>query len=321
MTNRNIAPIQRWSTQSVEPARRLDYWIGAVCTSFLEMEIKCSVPSDFHCALERGQLESIGINHVQGHGQHVYRTRPAIARSASNYYYLLCKTDFEWAAAHNENSICLRPNDLLLIDSRRPYEFHFEETANSLSLELPIAWVDSWISEPERCIGQRIDGNVGLGLALSAFVRQFSPALVLNRPLPAPILTDQLGALLALAFGTEIAVSASDRRGTEKLLEKIRSVVRMRHAEPGLTAAAVASDLAISERTLHRCLHGAALTFGGLLCECRMSVARRMLSEARFDHVSVGGIGMKVGLSDPSHFIRQCRRYLGTTPGNFRRSR
>ncbi|WP_445492352.1 helix-turn-helix domain-containing protein [Rhodopseudomonas sp. RCAM05734] len=321
MTSKDIAAIQQWSTRLVEPARRLDYWIGAVCASFLEMEIKCSAPSDFHCALERGQLETIGINHVQGHGQHVYRTRPAIVRSVSNYYYLLCKVDFEWAAVQNDNSVCLRPNDLLLIDSRCPYEFHFEGTSNTLSLELPIAWVESWISQPQKCIGRRIDGNVGWGLALSAFARQLSPALALHRPLPAQILTDQLGALLALAFGAEVPVSGSDRRGAEKLLAKIQTVVRMRYAEPGLTAAAVAADLHVSERTLHRCLNGAALTFGGLLSECRMSAARRMLSEARFDHVSVGGIGLKVGLSDPSHFIRQCRRYLGTTPGEFRRSR
>jgi AraC family transcriptional activator of tynA and feaB len=45
------------------------------------------------------------------------------------------------------------------------------------------------------------------------------------------------------------------------------------------------------------------------------------LAEPRFDRVSIGGIGQKVGLTDPSHFIRQCRKYLGVTPGEFRRRR
>jgi AraC-like DNA-binding protein len=52
-----------------------------------------------------------------------------------------------------------------------------------------------------------------------------------------------------------------------------------------------------------------------------MAAARRMLSEPRFDRIGISGIGLRVGLSDPSHFIRQCRKSLGMTPGAFRRQR
>jgi hypothetical protein len=95
---------------------------------------------------------------------------------------------------------CVTPaaSDLVLLDSRRCYEFNFPVTANTLSLELPIAWVDSWITDAERCIGQRIDGRAGWGAALSAFACQLTPQLAIDRPLPARVLTDQLGALLAL---------------------------------------------------------------------------------------------------------------------------
>jgi AraC family transcriptional regulator, positive regulator of tynA and feaB len=321
MTSRNAALIQKWSTRLVEPARRLDYWVGAVCEGFLEMDITCPVRSDFDCSLERGQLDTIGINRVQGSGQHVYRTQSAIARSDSNYYYLLCKTDLEWGASQNGNSVRLRPGDLLLVDSRRRYEFHFQDRVDTLSLELPTAWVDSWIAEPEKHIGQRIAGDTGWGMALSAFARQLSPQLAVDRPLPAQVFTDQLGALLALSCGSAIPASAAERQGAAKLLDQIGDVIRLRYAEPGLTAATVAADLHVSERTLHRCLNRAALTFCGLLNQCRMSAARRMLTERRFDHISVSGIGLRVGLADPSHFIRQCRRYLGMTPGDFRRGR
>jgi AraC-like DNA-binding protein len=139
--------------------------------------------------------------------------------------------------------------------------------------------------------------------------------------LPAQLLTDQLGALLALSFGSEIPARPSEQRDAAGLLDQIGRVIRLRYAEPGLTAATVAAHLRVSQRTLHRCLNNAGLTFSGLLNDCRMAVARRMLSEPRFDHVGVGGIGLRVGLSDSSHFIRQCRRHLGMTPGAFRRQR
>ena len=43
--------------------------------------------------------------------------------------------------------------------------------------QLPIAWVDSWITDAERCIGQRIDGRAGWGAALdeAAFLRLIRP--------------------------------------------------------------------------------------------------------------------------------------------------
>ena len=33
------------------------------------------------------------------------------------------------------------------------------------------------------------------------------------------------------------------------------------------------------------------------------------------------GVGLRIGLSDPSHFIRQCRKHLGMTPGKLRGQR
>jgi len=321
MAARTTAVIEKWSTGLVEPERRLDYWIGAVCECFLEMDITTQVRSDFDCTVQRGQLDTIGINRVEGSAQHVYRRKASLARSASNFYYLLCKTDNDWTVMQNGHASRLQPTDLVLLDSRHCYEFNFPVTANTLSLELPIAWVDSWITDAEGRIGQRIDGRTGWGAALSAFACQLTPQLAIDRPLPAPVLTDQLGALLALAFGSEIPATPSEQRDAARLLDQIGRAIRLLYAEPGLTAVTVAGHLRVSERTLHRCLNNAGLTFSGLLTDCRMAAARRMLSEPRFDHIGVGGIGLRVGLCDSSHFIRQCRRYLGMTPGAFRRQR
>jgi AraC family transcriptional activator of tynA and feaB len=321
MVARTTADIETWSTGLVEPERRLDYWIGAVCECFLEMDITTPVRAGFDCSITRGQLDTIGINRVEGSAQHVYRRKASLARSATNYYYLLCNTDNAWTVSQSGRSSLLRPSDLVLLDSRRCYEFNFPLTSNTLSLELPIAWVESWIADPDQRIGQRIDGSAGWGAALSAFARQLTPQLTVERPLPAQVLTDQLGSLLALAYGSEIPATASEQRDAAKLIDRIGRVIRLRYAEPGLTAATVAGHLDVSERTLHRCLNKAGLTFSGLLNECRMAAARRMLSEPRFDRISIGGIGLRVGLLDPSHFIRQCRKYLGMTPGAFRQQR
>ena len=69
------------------------------------MDITTPVRSGFDCAVQRGQLDTIGINRVEGSAQHVYRRKASLARSAANFYYLLCKTDNDWTVMQNGHRV------------------------------------------------------------------------------------------------------------------------------------------------------------------------------------------------------------------------
>jgi AraC-like DNA-binding protein len=313
------AAIHTWSTDAVPPPQRLDYWIGAVCEGFLEMDVTSTQAGRFGATLESVPLGPIGVNRVRGTAQDVYRTRRAIAHSRSNYYYLLCKTDSPWVAVQEERAARMLPGDVVLVDSRRCYAFHLQQSADTLSLELPTAWVESWLPDADDHVARRIDGGTGWGSVLSRFAQALSPEIAAKPPLPSALLTDQLGGLLALALGQ--GPLAPDESSRAALRRRVLDATRERHAEPGLTAASVARELSASERSLHRCLADGATTFATVLTSFRMQVAQRMLGDARFDRLSIAEIGFRVGLSDASHFVRQCRRYLGHTPGELRRLR
>lgn len=187
---------QRWSTDAVPPAQRLDYWVGAVCEGFLEMDITSPVAGGgFGASLESAPLGPLVVNEVRGSAQDVYRTRRAIAHSRHNYYYLLCKTDSPWTMAQEGRCARLLPGDPVLVDSRRLYEFHLLQSADTVSLELPTAWVDAWLPDAGDQVARRIDGQSGWGAVLSGFVRQCTPQMAAKPPLPAQLLSDQLGGL------------------------------------------------------------------------------------------------------------------------------
>lgn len=312
------APIRRWSTDSVPEPQRLDYWVGAVCESFLEMEITSPAARRIECELDSAPLGALQLNRAGGSPQDVYRSSRAVARSRENYFYLLCKSDHAWVAAQHGRQARLLPGDLVLLDSRHCYEFHFRETCNTISLELPIAWVERWLPDPGSLAARRIDGSDGFGAALSAYARQLQPELALAPPLPPELITEQLGALLTLATGGGEAPRAGEG---PSMRERICAALRERHGEPGLTAAAVACGLGIAERSLHRCLAGSGLSFAPLLADCRVDAARRMLADPRFDRLTVAEVGRRVGLLDASHFVRVVRRHTGYTPGALRRQR
>ena len=314
------AAIRRWSTDAVPAGQRLDYWIGAICEGFLEMEATSPSAARFHSSLMSARLGGIGVNRVRGSAQDVFRSAGAIAKSGENHYYLLSKPDSAWTVVQGPRSARMLPGDSVLIDSRQRYEFHFPLSADSVSIELPRTWVDRWLVDAGRHVGCRIDGGAGWGQVLGSFLRELTAEAAVAPPLPPGLLTDQLGCLLALATGGGAPARVSGP-ASNALCQRVRNAIDERHAEPGLTAGAVAAGIGSSERSLHRCLAQAGLGFARLLLERRMAAARRLLAEPRFDRLSVGEIGRRVGLCDASHFIRLCRRELGATPGSLRRSR
>jgi AraC family transcriptional activator of tynA and feaB len=145
--------IRRWTTDAERPNRRLSYWIDAICEGFLEMSVTSPCGATFQSSLESAQLGPIGVNRVRGTRQDVYRSQAAIRRARSNYYYLLCKPDGAWSVGQDGRVAAMKPGDVVLVDSRRPYEFHFPQSSDTVSLELAPSWVESWLPDPARARG------------------------------------------------------------------------------------------------------------------------------------------------------------------------
>ncbi len=221
MTVLPVSPLRSWSTDVVDPRRRLDYWVGAICEGFLEMEAGSRDPARFNAELVSAALVCIGLNRVRASAQDVYRTRRGISRSHENFFYLLCKTDASWSTSQRDREASLQPGDLALVDSRYCYEFHFPTSANTVSLELPVAWVETWLPKSDESVARRIDGQSGWGLTLSTFVRQLHPELAAAPPLPPELLVDQLGTLLALATGDGLV--ADEGPGQAAAIRPLRS--------------------------------------------------------------------------------------------------
>jgi len=302
----------RWSTDAVDAPDRLDYWIGAICECFLEMDASAPAPARFESELLSSPLHGLRVNRVRGSAQDVYRTRSAIARSRQNFYYLLCKEATPCnVVQHGAHADRLLPGDLALIDSRQCYELHFPQAVDTFSIQLPTQWLETWLPDPRRHLGRRIDGQQGWGLALGAYVRQLAMPVA---TLPAALMADHLGSLLALTLDSESAQEPACR----DLASRIDECLASRCTEPALCAEDVAAMLGVSARTVHRALASSQRTFGDRLMLHRMLQARRMLESPTFDRVTTAEVGRRVGLLDPSHFVRVCRRVLGCTPQELR---
>lgn len=79
----------------------------------------------------------------------------------------------------------------------------------------------------------------------------------------------------------------------------------------------IAAKLHISDRTLQRRLHAEGTSFQELLDEVRTELALKCLADERF---SLQDIALSLGFVDDSNFYRACKRWLGVSPGQYRKN-
>jgi AraC family transcriptional regulator, regulatory protein of adaptative response / methylphosphotriester-DNA alkyltransferase methyltransferase len=101
------------------------------------------------------------------------------------------------------------------------------------------------------------------------------------------------------------------------LYREALEVIRLRHADPDLSLAGVAHEIATSRRQLQRALaEVGGTTFSRELQRARMNRAAQLLLTRSLPVQAVAGA---VGYRQAAQFAKVFRRHHGTSPSNFRR--
>lgn len=311
------APVHRWSTDDVPEAQRLDYYADALTSAIDPMGVARRIEGRFDAEITATSLGPIDVIRGIGSAHACVRTARDVARSGERNFHLILNRSSSWQLAHR-TPVQLRPGDAVLLDARLGHHIDFLAPFDVVHLKLPEAWLSRWLADPGQAAGRAIAGDAGWGRALSAFMAQLSPEAAAQPPLPATLIADQLGGLLALCAG-EIGPSPTPSARIQRALrDRIHECVVQRCTEFALVAADVATTLQVSPRTLHRCLAACSQTFGGMLMAARVELALRMLESPLLARLTTAEIGRRAGFSDASHFARVFRRHTGSTPAQVR---
>ncbi|HSW06223.1 helix-turn-helix domain-containing protein [Aquabacterium sp.] len=313
------AAVRQWSTDAVDAGRRLDYWVGAICEAFLEMDCSSRQPTAFEGRLTSVRCADLIFNQVLAETQDVYRTAAGIARGEQHPFYLIVQRDGVWQLRQHGHVQQLRPGDVALVDSAQRYELHFPESFAVMSIQLPRHWLGQWLTNVDSALPRVALRDRGWGRTLSALCLQLADEPALAHQYPQPLLSGHLGALLAAAFepAAGAAAPAASERG---LATRARQLMAERLGQHGLVAESVAGALGVSVRTLHRGFAAEQATFAGSLRAMRLAQARQMLQQPRLARLAVGEIAHRCGFGDASHFVREFHQAFGTTPARWRRS-
>jgi AraC-like DNA-binding protein len=96
--------------------------------------------------------------------------------------------------------------------------------------------------------------------------------------------------------------------------DQVRGQIRDTLPRGNTNASAIAEDLGMSARTLHRRLQAEGISYQELLDQVRLDIAAAQLASGRHSIVS---IAERVGFSQPSTFHRAVKSWTGLTPAEY----
>jgi AraC family transcriptional activator of tynA and feaB len=312
--------IVRLSTSDVAPAHRLSYWRSILSSTFTPVAVDNANPCEYESEMAAVQLGPVTFAEQRGSAQHCMRGRHEISLTREHCFNLVLVLGGSWHVTHGARWR-YRSGDLIFHDSRYPLDLDLLDHYSDIFLHLSEPFIREWVPNPAWLVGRHICRDSQWARVLSSYVAQLSPDFVVQAPLPQSVLTDQIGALLALT-ATELRGDRPAGKPAERSVRnQIHDYIRQRCPEAALQAADIASSLNISTRTLHRTLAACGETFGAVLMQARVDVATRMLRSPLFDRVTTAEIGRRAGFSDASHFARVLRSRTGQTPLQMRKTR
>jgi len=180
---------------------------------------------------------------------------------------------------------------------------------------MPEGWLMRWIAAPYTMVGQPLGFRQAWARPLAGLLTAIADAGLETAALPRTVISDQIGAMVALLADAGPITGSSAGESLEK---RIRDTIQARYEDPALNPSAVARELAISPRHLHRILARTGSSFGAMLNAARLSAAESLLTNRRTEEMPIGEIAWAVGYADQSHFARVFKVCYGQSPSQFR---
>lgn len=163
--------------------------------------------------------------------------------------------------------------------------------------------------------GTTIDGRAAAMPLLRAYLDVVWRQAAAGEPLPA-LAARHLGELVQAAVTGPTGAAAAGGIAGGRLALLLEALAR-RHAEPGLTMAAVATATGISARAGYLAFAAAGIDFTELLTATRLDRARELLAAPGG---RIGEVALAAGFADLSHFNRRFRERFGMTPSEARQA-
>jgi AraC-like DNA-binding protein len=268
-------------------------------------------------------MRSVGdvfVSDIGAKSHSVERTPSLIAQGDKRYFKLSLQLSGTSLLMQDRREVVLRPGDMAIYDTDRPYTLAFEKEFRSLVVVVPQAAIDI----PRDVIGQmtatRISGDRGLAQMVVPFLTQMTKKMdELKGHSGVRLMNNALDLITTLLHGeldsAHVDLAPSHRAS---LMQEIRAYIDDNLSDPQLSPGSIAAANFISTRHLHGIFKSEGVTVSAWIRSLRLEHCRRDLSDPLYMNKPVSAIAVRWGFVDASHFSRLFRATFGEAPTDFR---
>ncbi|KJL47075.1 Transcriptional activator NphR [Microbacterium hydrocarbonoxydans] len=314
----NGAPMAAAESVSTLVARNISEFRAAVSESFVPLQVSSNGPDHFRGMIRGASVDEVHVTDVRATSHVVERTPELIARGDRSYFKLSLMLAGTGMLIQDDREAVLRPGDLAVYDTDRPYSLVFDDEFRTMVVMFP----KHLISLPSEMIGQltavRISGQEGLGSMVAPYLTQLAGNLDQLAGTTGARLAHSALDLVSTVFTRELGLDEVSTDPHRALVQRIRSYIDRNLASADLGPASIASAHYISTRHLHGLFQEQGVTVSTWIRTRRLEQCRRDLLDPMLADRPVAAIAARWGFVDAAHFSRAFKTTFGISPSEYR---
>ena len=292
-----------------------------VSSSFVPLRVSAERPEPFAARMTSIDADNIAFTEVVAKPHLIERTPETIASGGSGYYKISLLLSGTSILVQDGKELVMRPGDLSIYDTSRPYSLLFGEEFRNLimmfpkdRLELPIPFTEQLTAVS---LGQQ---HGGLAPVITAFLSQFPAQLTnLDERVRTKLAHTSLD-LVSTMLSSILDADPAHRDPHQVLLPKIYAYIAQNLSSAALSPGTIAAAHYISTRHLHALFQQADTTVSTWIRERRLERCREDLLDPVIADRTVSAIAARWGFTDAAHFSRVFKSSYGVSPSEIRRS-
>jgi AraC-like DNA-binding protein len=296
-------------------------WTERLGVSF-PVELRDTATDPLVMEMTSRPVGSIAVTWITSGGVQTIRTPQHVAAHDPGLLMLYLVVSGTPTVATAGHTARLKPGDLTVVSSSRPYQMTLERPHEALSFSIPRAMLGAHADRLDALALRPCDDPVVHDLVGPALTRLGDAAR--NGDLGhADADFGELVVSLARAFAAQRHGAREPEHGTgargAALLSQAKAYIESRLGDPDLRPADVADAQFISVRYLQKLFQAEGVTMLEWTRSARLRRARRDLGDPSLGHLTIAAIAASWGFRHPGHFRRAFRMEFGVTPAEFRR--
>lgn len=263
----------------------------------------------FRGRVEQCSLTACQISLVEADAHRVRRLQEHVAQHSREVTFVNLQLSAAGRNTQRGATAIARPLDLSLMDATEAYDIDHDTPFSLYSIALPHRLMPDGLRHRDHVplsatpLGREVAGLIA-GTARACLLAARQPGGA------AGILEQQLLGLLG--YAGELALTAAPQRLSVRA-DLILAHIARHFREPDCSAAAIARQLGLSTRYLHRLMEATGRTVSEHVNDRRLAaVAEQLERGERGAHIT--GLAYDAGFRDLSHFNRRFRARYGETP-------